>query len=138
MSTPITSSIVNIKYAGLAMMSYWSILKTTEGLYFVKSASAWGVAVGGGLLTAVSVAGDVLGSMKANQAGTQDLETTLSKAELSCRFGPESFGRLKLKKGLFGGSVTFPNGLPKTWMESGEIKLKLSGKQYRTLLQMIG
>lgn len=134
----ILSAITNIKVAGIATMAYWSILETSDSLYFVQTGSALGLGVGtNGLLMVASVVGDILASHKAKQAGDKDLNTVLSESSQYFGFSKESLAQITTKKGLFGGKIVFPNGQQKSWRESGIVKLKLSGKKFRLFMEML-
>ncbi|MFH0857562.1 MAG: hypothetical protein V1848_02320 [Candidatus Magasanikbacteria bacterium] len=135
---PILSSITNIKVAGVATMSYWSILETNDSIYFVQTGSALGIAGSAGTLsTVVSVIGDMVASHNAKQVADKDLTTVLSEASQYFGFNKESLAQITTIKRLLGGKITFPNGKEKSWTESGIVKLKLSGKKYRLFLEML-
>ncbi len=134
----VLSAITNIKVPGVATMAYWSIVETSDSIYFVQSGSALGLGVGGsGLLTAISVVGDMVASYKAKQVATQDLNTILSGSERHFGFSKETLTSIKTQKGWFGGKIFFPNGKQKSWAESGTIRLKLSGKKFALFNEML-
>lgn len=135
----IIGAITNIKVSGIATMSYWSILKTVEAMYFVKSGSALGLGIGtNAFFMLTSVIGDVIESQRAKGTSGKDLATVLSEAEQYFRFGKEQFGLLDVSKSFFGGgTVEFSNGQEKSWRESGKIDLPLSRKQYKIFLEML-
>jgi|GEM_PF-5344959 len=135
---PIINSITNIKVAGVATMSYWSILETNNSIYFVQSGSALGIAgFAGAPSTLISVAGDMIASHKAKQVADKDLATVLSESTQYFGFSQQTLPQITTKKGLFGGKIIFPNGKEKSWTESGIVKLKLSGKKYKLFLEML-
>lgn len=135
----VLSSITNIKVPGIATMAYWSILETSDSIYFVQTGSALGLGVGtSGLLTVASVVGDIVASSEAKQAAKKDLSTVLAGSTQHFCFSMDSLNQIITKKGLLGGGkVVFPNGQPKSWRESGVIKLKLSRKKFRLFGEML-
>lgn len=138
-SQTVTAAITNIKVAGIATMSYWSILKTADAIYFVKSGTAIGLGVGtNALFLAASVIGDVLESHRAKGTAEKDLATVLADAKLFLRFGKDQFHVLETKKGIFGGGwVKVSNGKEKSWREAGYVKLKLSRKKFKMFMVML-
>jgi len=135
----IIGAITNIKVPGIATMGYWSILKTSDAIYFVQSGSAIGLGVGTNTLFLIaSVVGDVLESHKAKGTADKDLATVLAQAEQSLKYAKEQYDLLGIKRGIFGGgSIKVPNGKEKSWKEAGYVKLKLSRKQFKIFLAML-
>jgi len=135
----IIGAITNIKVAGIATMSYWSILKTLDAVYFVKSGTALGLGVGtNSFLLLASVVGDIVESSRAKKLGEKDLATILKEAEQSLRFTKEQYHLLKIQQRIFGGcSIKIPNGKEKSWAEAGYVKLKLSRKNFKIFLEMV-
>jgi hypothetical protein len=132
----IISAITNIKVSGIATMSYWSILKTADAIYFVHLGTTIGLGPSG-ILGAVSVLGDVYYSRKSQSTASDDLDSVLSKSNEYYSFSNDRFGEIHHKKRLFGGKITFSNGKQKSWTDTGVITLKLSSKKYKSFIQML-
>jgi len=135
----ILGAITNIKVPGIASMGYWSILKTSDAIYFIKSGSALGLGVGtNAFFMLASVVGDVIESQRAKGVAEKDLSTILNQAEESFYFTKDQYNLLDVKEGMFwGGTIKVPNGKEKSWREAGYVKLKLSQKQIKIFWEML-
>lgn len=130
----IISKITNIKVAGIASMSYWSIFKTSVGVYFVQSGSDMFLGLAGPIAGAMS---DVV-AMVENKVGSYNLSDALSSSVQNYKFNNDQFAQIKIKGRLFGGAVLeFSNGKEKSWKEAGFIRLKLSRGEYKIFSEML-
>lgn len=120
----LVETITKIKHAGVVAMSYWMIIFSNRAVYFCcmgKNAVP---------IPAVSAFVDVILSQKA-KGKNQNLEEILQKSEEHYKIDASNLQSVGHKKGLFGGSITFPKGNGKT------MKLKVSNKQYESFLENI-
>ena len=117
----LVEAITNIKHAGVATLSYWTIIFSNRAVYFCYMG---GNALPGGY----GAFADVILSHKA-KVKNQNLAQILEKAEKYHKIEGVSLKNLEYKKGMLGGHIIFPRDGEKN------LKLKVSGKQYEKFIK---